>query len=111
MLFRLLLTFFVTGTYLPTVIAKKNADIHLSLEDTYASYPLIYLPGVAGVALGVMCYDLPRAGRKLTMVFSSFAMGASLFLFATINSQAANIGVNAMEVSFSALLYEPRRMY
>jgi len=90
---------YTIGTYLPTVIAKKNASIHLSLEDTYASYPLIYLPGVAGVALGVMCYDLPRAGRKLTMVFSSFAMGASLFAFASINTQAANIGVNAMEVS------------
>lgn len=47
-----------------------------------------------------MCYDLPRAGRKLTMVFSSAAMAASLFVFVTINSQAANIGVNAMEVSF-----------
>jgi hypothetical protein len=35
------------------------------------------------------------------MVLSSLAMSGSLFLFVSINSQSANIGVNAMEVSFS----------
>ena len=92
-----------TGTFLPTVIAKKNAAIHVSLEDTYKSYVYIYLPGVIGVFLGVLCYDLPRVGRKWTMVLSSAAMGASLFLFVTINSQAGNIGVNAMEYFFQSM--------
>lgn len=92
-----------TGTFLPTVIAKKNAAIHVSLEDTYRSYVYIYLPGIIGVFLGVLCYDLPRVGRKWTMVLSSAAMAASLFLFVTINSQAGNIGVNAMEYFFQSM--------
>ena len=51
----------------------------------------------------MLCYDLPRVGRKWTMVLSSAAMGASLFLFVTINSQAGNIGVNAMEYFFQSM--------
>jgi len=47
------------------------------------------------------------------MVLSSAAMGASLFLFVTINSQAGNIGVNAMEYffqsMFNAVLYGKSR--
>ena len=37
------------------------------------------------------------------MVFSSALMGISLFLFATVNTEASNIGLNAMEYFFQSM--------
>lgn len=54
-------------------------------------------------------YGVPRVGRKWAMVGSSALMGISLFLFAAVNSEASNIGINAMEYffqsMFNAILY------
>lgn len=59
--------------------------------------------------IGVFCYDFRALGRKWTMVFSSGLMGASLFIFTTVNSQASNIGLNVLEyvfqTIFNAVLY------
>lgn len=48
-------------------------------------------------------YAVPRVGRKWAMVFSSAMMGVSLFLFSTVNTQASNIGLNAMEYFFQSM--------
>ena len=48
-------------------------------------------------------YAVPRVGRKWAMVFSSALMGISLFLFATVNTEASNIGLNAMEYFFQSM--------
>ena len=48
-------------------------------------------------------YAVPRVGRKWAMVGSSALMGVSLFLFATVNTQASNIGLNAMEYFFQSM--------
>ena len=37
------------------------------------------------------------------MILSSALMGISLFLFATVNSQASNIGLNLMEYFFQSM--------
>lgn len=95
--------FTLAGYYLPTVIAAKNADVSVPLRESYRDYVYIYLPGVVGVLLGVLCYDLPGLGRKWTMVISSGLMGASLFIFATITSKASNIGINLMEYFFQSM--------
>lgn len=59
--------------------------------------------------MGSMMYAVPRIGRKLAMVISSGLMGASIFIFSTVNDEASNIGLNAMEYffqsSFNAVLY------
>lgn len=95
--------FTVAGFYLPTIIAEKNADISVGLRESYRNYVYIYLPGVLGVLAGVLCYDLPRFGRKWTMTLSSGLMAASLFIFAAITTQASNIGLNLMEYFFQSM--------
>ena len=96
--------FTVAGFYLPTIVAAKNSAAGAtSLEDTYRSYVYIYLPGIVGVILGVLCYELPRIGRQTTMIFSSALMAVSLFLFSAINTFASNIGLNVMEYFFQSM--------
>jgi MFS family permease len=46
---------------------------------------------------------VPRIGRKWAMVASSLLMALSLFLFAAVNTQASNIGLNAMEYFFQSM--------
>lgn len=54
-------------------------------------------------------YAIPLVGRKWGMVLSSALMGISLFLFAAVNTEAANVGLNLMEYffqsMFNAILY------
>lgn len=47
--------------------------------------------------IGAAIVEVPRIGRKWSMVVSSALMGVSLFLYAVIDSQAANIAFNALE--------------
>jgi MFS family permease len=63
----------------------------------------IYTPGIVGVVLGTMMYRVPTVGRKWTMVISSGLMGASIFIFSAANSEASNIGLNAMEYFFQSM--------
>lgn len=91
------------GTYLPTIVAQKNGALNVSLKETYRSYVYIYLPGIIGVLLGGLCYHIPHIGRKYTMMISSGLMGASIFIFSTVNSRASNIGLNAMEYFFQSM--------
>jgi MFS family permease len=95
--------FTVAGSYLPRIIALKNGALHLSLDYTYRSYILIYLPGTIGVLLGSLLYRTPNVGRKYTMVVSSALMSASIFVFSTVNSPASNVGLNAMEYFFQSM--------
>lgn len=46
---------------------------------------------------------IPRLGRKWAMVFSSALMATSLFLFAAVNTQASNVGLNLMEYFFQSM--------
>ena len=48
-------------------------------------------------------YGVPRVGRQWAMIGSSALMGISLFLFATVNTEASNIGLNAMEYFFQSM--------
>jgi len=48
-------------------------------------------------------YGIPLIGRKWAMVISSALMATSLFLFAAVNTQASNIGFNAMEYFFQSM--------
>lgn len=58
---------------------------------------VIAVVGVPGVLLGAALIEVPRFGRKWSMVLSSALMGVSLFLYATITTPAASVGFNAME--------------
>ncbi|KAJ4346069.1 hypothetical protein N0V95_005744 [Ascochyta clinopodiicola] len=95
--------FTVAGSYLPRIIALKNGALNLSLDYTYRSYILIYLPGTIGVLLGSLLYRTPNVGRKYTMVISSLLMSISIFVFSAVNSPASNIGLNAMEYFFQSM--------
>lgn len=95
--------FTLAGTFLPSIIAQKNGDLNLSLEFTYRSYIAIYAPGIVGVIIGAMMYNVPTLGRKWTMVISSGLMGASIFIFSAVNDEASNIGLNMMEYFFQSM--------
>lgn len=53
--------------------------------------------------LGALMYAVPLVGRKWAMIFSSAMMGVSLFVYSTVNSEASNIGLNAMEYFFQSM--------
>jgi len=95
--------FSVAGSFLPTILLRKNQAISVSVSETYRDYVIIYLPGIVGVALGSLMVYVPRIGRKWAMVFSAAMMGVSLFLFSTVNTQASNIGFNLMEYFFQSM--------
>ncbi|KAG9109344.1 hypothetical protein FRC07_008338 [Ceratobasidium sp. 392] len=90
-------------SFLPTILLRKNQAINVSLRDTYKSYIIIYVCGIPATLLAAGMVEVPRLGRKWAMVVSSALMATSLFLFATVNTQAANIGLNAMEYFFQSL--------
>lgn len=93
----------IAGFYLPTILALKNGAANVSLERTYAAYIYTYAPGVFGVLLGAWMYMVPAVGQKWTMVLSSGLFGASLFLFATVDTVAKNQGIFAMEYFFQSM--------
>jgi hypothetical protein len=93
----------IAGTYLPTILAKKGGQIDVSLRTTYRNYIYIYLPGIVGVLLGALLYNIPHVGRKYTMMLSSGLMGASIFIYSTVNTQASNVGLNVMEYFFQSM--------
>ena len=95
--------FSVAGSFLPSILLKKNAAIDVSISETYRNYVIIYLPGVLGVALGALTYRVPFVGRKWGMVSSATLMGISLFLFATVDTEASNVGLNLMEYFFQSM--------
>ena len=97
------MAFSVAGSFLPKILLIKNSSIHVSLAQTYVNYVIIYLPGVVGVGLGSLMYAVPMVGRKWGMVGSSALMGASLFLFSTVNTEASNVGLNLMEYFFQSM--------
>ncbi|MCJ1438812.1 hypothetical protein MMC27_008202 [Xylographa pallens] len=97
------------GSFLPKILITKGHEINVSVSETYRNYIIIYTPGIVGVLLGACMYAIPIIGRKWGMIISSALMGASLFLFAAVNSEASNIGFNMMEYffqsMFNAILY------
>ncbi|KAI0391039.1 major facilitator superfamily domain-containing protein [Xylariaceae sp. FL0594] len=95
--------FTVAGVYLPQILALKNGSNSKSLRFTYASYIYTYAPGIVGVLLGAVMYRIPSIGRKWTMTLSSGLMGASIFLFATVDSVAKNLGLFTLEYFFQSM--------
>ncbi|QRV97768.1 major facilitator superfamily transporter [Ceratobasidium sp. AG-Ba] len=95
--------FTIAGSFLPTILLRKNEAINVSLTDTYKSYIIIYVCGIPATLLAAALVEVPMVGRKWGMVISSALMATSLFLFATVNTQAANVGLNAMEYFFQSL--------
>ncbi|KAL9624815.1 MAG: hypothetical protein Q9160_000861 [Pyrenula sp. 1 TL-2023] len=91
--------FTIAGFYLPTILARKNASIGVSLYSTYRSYILIYIFGIPGVVIGTLLWN----GRRTAMLSSSLMMGVSLFIFSQVNSEASNIGINGMEYFFQSM--------
>lgn len=91
------------GSFLPTILLKKDSAIEISLRRTYRNFGIIYIWGIPGVMLGALMYHIPRVGRKWAMVDSSALMAISLFLFAAVNTEASNIALNAMEYFFQSM--------
>lgn len=75
----------------------------MSLTESYRNFVIIYACGIPGVLVGALMYSVPRIGRKWAMVGSAALMGVSLFLFATVNTEDSNIGLNAMEYFFQSM--------
>ncbi|GAA5890537.1 hypothetical protein JCM6882_002953 [Rhodosporidiobolus microsporus] len=101
--------FSIAGGYLPLILRQKGIDTKVSLDTTYRNYVIVKLPGITATILGSFLMEVPRLGRRGAMVLSAGLMGASLFLFATINSMTAFTGMNLLEYwaqsLYTALLY------
>ncbi|KAF2760823.1 MFS general substrate transporter [Pseudovirgaria hyperparasitica] len=101
--------FTITGTYLPRILALKNAHLDKSLTYTYRSYIYIYLPAILGVAVAASLYRAPRVGRKFTLAASAALMAVSIFVFAAVNTPGANIAASIakyfFQLMFNAVLY------
>ncbi|KAI2642102.1 major facilitator superfamily domain-containing protein [Xylaria nigripes] len=95
--------FTVAGAYLPRILALKNGSSSMSLKFTYASYIYTYAPGIFGVLLGTFVYRIPSIGRKWTMTLSSGLMGASIFLFATVDTVPKDLGLFTLEYFFQSM--------
>ena len=97
------------GGFLPKILLEKGHEINVSVRETFRNYIIIYTPGIVGVLLGGAMYAIPIIGRRWGMIISSALMATSLFLFAAVNSEASNIGLNMMEYffqsMFNAILY------
>jgi MFS family permease len=91
--------FSIAGALLPYILKHKSEEAGLSTESTYRSYIYIYLFGIPGVLLGTSLYK----GRQLAMLGSSAMMGASLFIFAAVNTQAKYIGTSGLEYFFQSM--------
>ena len=87
----------IAFAYLPTILQRKNSVINVSLKQTYIDYLIVFSPGFVAVLLSVFMVRAPMVGRKWTLVFSSMAMGMSLFLFSIVNTQASEVGFNMLE--------------
>ncbi|GAA5828576.1 hypothetical protein JCM11251_000860 [Rhodosporidiobolus azoricus] len=102
-------SFSIAGGYLPLILRQKGIDTSTSLNETYRNYVIVYLPGVTATILGSFLMEVPKLGRKGAMILSAGLMGASLFLFSTVNSMAAFTGMNLLEYwaqsLYAALLY------
>ncbi|GAA6019701.1 hypothetical protein JCM10207_009234 [Rhodosporidiobolus poonsookiae] len=105
----LFFAFSISGTYLPLILRQKGIDTSRTLNETYLSYVIIKLPGITATILGCLLMELPLLGRRGAMVLSAGLMGASLFLFSTVDSMAAFTGMNLFEYwcqsLYAALLY------
>lgn len=95
--------FTVAGAFIPSILAAKNGALQETIYETYREYVYIYLPGILGVLFGVLCYDLPKVGRKWTMVGSSALMAISLWVWTKVNNKASNIGLSLMEYFFQSM--------
>ncbi|MCJ1268128.1 hypothetical protein MMC22_008014 [Lobaria immixta] len=95
--------FSIAGSLLPKILLEKNSAIHVSVKETYRNFIIICMCGIPGVLLGASMYGVPLVGRKWAMVGSSALMAVSLFLFATVNTEASNVGLNCMEYFFQSM--------
>ncbi|QIX02255.1 hypothetical protein AMS68_007772 [Peltaster fructicola] len=95
--------FTLAGTFLPTILTIKNANVSVDLLTSYRDLIAIYAPGIVAVVIGTMMYGVPSVGRKWTMVISVGLMGASIFIYSTVNDRASNIGLNMMEYFFQSM--------
>ncbi|KAF8851682.1 MFS sugar transporter-like protein [Acephala macrosclerotiorum] len=85
--------FSIAGSFLPTILARKNSSINVSISETYRDYIIICTPRPVGVALGALLIQVPRADENMP----------------SVNTQASNVGLNTMEYffqsMFNAILY------
>ena len=95
--------FTIAGSFLPTILQRKNIVIHKTLQETYRDYFIVYCPGILGVMLAIFLVKVPALGRKWTLVLSSMMMGVSLFLYSVVTTEASHVGFNAMEYFFQSL--------
>ncbi|PWN46060.1 MFS general substrate transporter [Ceraceosorus guamensis] len=101
--------FNIAGAYLPLILSDRNIAQGKTLAETYRSYVAIYAPGIGACILAAALIELPRLGRQWSMVFFSALMGVSMFIYTRVETEAASVGLNALEYiaqsAFNAILY------
>lgn len=97
--------FTIAGSFLPTILLRKNVELGVTFTTTYRNYIFIYIFGIPGVLLGTSIYRY----RWISLLLSSGLFGACLFIFTAVNDQASYIGINGLvyffQSMFNAILY------
>ncbi|KAI9673533.1 MAG: hypothetical protein M1829_004040 [Trizodia sp. TS-e1964] len=101
--------FTIAGSFLPTILKRKNAALEVSLTRTYRNFIIIYSAGIPAVLLAALLVRTPHFGRKWSMVVTSALMATSLFLFSAVNTEASLVGINSLvyffQSMFNSILY------
>jgi hypothetical protein len=81
-----------TSSFLPTILLRKNSAIKVTIEQTFRDYIIIYLPGIAGVAVSApqgVASNLMRRGVAGACVLYHESLTADILVMASIWSSMA----------------------
>jgi len=101
--------FNLAGGFLPLILQRRGQEAAQSITTTYQQYCIIYSPGIIGSLLATAAVELPKVGRKYSMVFGACIQGMSMFLYFKVDTIKASVGFNVLEyiaqTFLAAILY------
>ena len=94
------------NAFLPQYLKNgKNGGESVSNYVTYRNYAITSVVGVPGSIIAYWTVDIPKFGRRGTMVVSTILSGIFLFLF-TISADASfQLGFSSVEAFFQNIMY------
>jgi len=98
--------FSIAGAFGPKILKNRGQKESEDPSVFYMNYIIIACYGIPGTILATTLIEVPRLGRKFSMVISSFIMGASCIAFVLIDQPVTMLGLEYFSQSlFNAILY------
>lgn len=100
---------FTLAGYLPLLLSNIGVAEGVSIQHTYVSYIIINSCGIPGVVIAAGLMEVPKLGRKWSMLITSLLMALGCFLFVVVSNEAGRIGFSSLEYfaqsAFNGILY------